>query len=262
MPKTLRVPKGDWNKLHGALVRAGFVTRCIKNSVWSLEGQGTVITLYPSGVLVLDGRDTQDLYQKVLETITPMDEVEIGCDESGKGDVFGPLVVCCAAVRPESYLRVLEVAPKDSKKVSDEVLLKKAKVLKTLVDYRCKVVNPRELNVMYLHTPNLNRILDKLYSELLRELRKNYREAKIYVDAYSHVNPFGAYVNFEHRAEEYVSVSVASMIARSEFLGWLLERNLPKGSSKESMRLAKRICRESLERAKEVMKVFLCNPPT
>jgi len=42
--------------------------------------------------------------------------VLVGCDEAGKGDVFGPLVVCCALIRPENFHKVLELAPKDSKK--------------------------------------------------------------------------------------------------------------------------------------------------
>ncbi len=256
MSKHLRIPKKDWENIYSTLKGMGFIPRQIKNSIWSFEKGGTIVTLYPSGILAVDKKDTKEVYQKILELIKPIDEIEIGCDEAGKGDVFGPLVVCCAVIKPENYVKVLEIAPKDSKKLADNVLLKKAQQLQMLVDHRCKIIPPKELNELYKSIPNLNRILDKLYLELIKELRKDYEKAKIYVDAYSHTNPFGSFVIFEHKAEEHVSVSVASMIARSEFLKWLLERNLPKGSSKESMQMAKQIYRKSLKQAESTLKVF------
>ncbi len=256
MLKTLRVPKGDWDKLRKLFEKLGYTLEETPHSLWSFRKENIKVSLYPSGVLVVEGKNTTELYQRIIEEITPMDVVEVGCDESGKGDVFGPLVVCCAIIKPENYKKVLEIAPRDSKALKDDTLIKKTKELEKLVEHKCEVLEPKVLNLLYLSAPNLNRVLDEFYKKLIGQIRNEYSNAKVYVDAYSHTNPFGPSVIFQHKGEDHISVSVASMLARTKFLKWLIEHKLPKGSSKESIRLAKEIYNKDKERAKGLLKMF------
>ncbi len=254
--KTLRLPQGDWERIRERLVKLGYTAVDVPYAVWAFEKDGRRAVLYPSGVLVVEGRSAQELYTKVLHSIKVIETVEVGCDEAGKGDVFGPLVACCCAIKPKDFLKILEISPKDSKAVKDDVLIKKAQKLKELIECVCKVLEPKELNELYKGHGNLNRILDKVYTELIGWIKAKYTGATIFVDAYSHTSPLGKDVVFEYKGERHVSVSVASMVARAEFLSWLREKNLPKGSSKESMHLAKGLYIKDREKAKELLKLF------
>jgi ribonuclease HIII len=97
------------------------------------------------------------------------------------------------------------------------------------VEFYCKVLEPLELNRLHREGKNLNRILDWAYRELIEEILSKEPSAKITVDAYSHRNPFGSLVSFEHKAEEKVEVACASMKARAEFLRWLEKTQPTKG---------------------------------
>ncbi len=256
MQRTLRLPREDWERIRERFVKAGYSSVSVPHSLWAFEKEGTRAVLYPSGVLMVEGKRAQELYAKLLSSVGMIEKVQVGCDEAGKGDVFGPLVVCCCAIKPENFLKVLELSPKDSKAVKDHVLIQKAQRLKELTDCLCKVLEPKELNEFYEKQGNLNRILDILYAELIGKMRARYPTCAIFVDAYSHKNPFGRDVVFEHKGERHVSVSVASMVARAEFLSWLKEKNLPKGSSRESMRMARELYQRDREGAKALLKLF------
>ena len=109
---------------------------------------------------------------------------------------------------------------------------------------------------MYEGIKNLNRILDRLYLEILRDIKKSYPFAEVFVDAYSKRSPFGKEVVFEHKGEENIAVATASVLARAKFLEWLKDKKLPKGSSLESLSLARSIYREDREWAKKLLKTF------
>ncbi len=253
---TVKVPKEDSDRLKVELLNRGFYEISSPNTLWSLSNGQTYIHFYPSGTLLLQGKGTQELREFILSLLTPSEKILVGCDESGKGDVFGPLVLCCAIIRPEYYKRVLELNLRDCKKMRDEEVIKKAKAFESFGEFICRVVEPVELNQMYEEIKNLNRILDRLYLEILREIKKAYPTAEVFVDAYSKRSPFGKGVVFEHKGEENVAVATASVLARARFLEWLRDKGLPKGSSLESLALARDIYRRYKEKAKSMVKVF------
>ncbi|WP_448583503.1 ribonuclease HIII [Thermocrinis sp.] len=225
------------------LLSKGFHRRDVANAFASLTDGRNFVNLYPSGVLLIQGKDAESLKREILDLIK-LEDVLVGCDEAGKGDVFGPLVLCCCILTPENFKKVLSLAPKDSKKIKDEEIFKKVQVLENLARFRCLILSPKELNHIYREKPNLNRILDWGYQRLIGEVLKEYPGAKITVDAYSHRNPFGSLINFEHKAEERIEVACASMKARYELLKWLRTYNLPKGASLEVMEKARRMLKQ------------------
>lgn len=253
---TLRVPPEKVEKLKEKLAGLGFHEVRKEGVLWFLTNGRQNLTLYPSGTLLIQGKDSEALKKDLLSLIESPEGIQVGCDESGKGDVFGPLVVCCAVIKPEYYRDVLGLNMRDCKRMKDQEVLKKAERFKSFGEYSCKVVEPEELNELYKETGNLNRILDQLYGRLILDLIKRYPSASFCVDAYAHGNPFGSRIRFEHKGEENLAVATASVLARAEFLKWLARHGLPKGSSVEVMELARRTYRENPDQAKKLLKVF------
>ncbi len=253
---TLKLEKQDWNRVRALLEELGFKGSSRDNVVWYLTDGSNHATLYFSGTLLIQGKRAKEVKELIVSSLDTPENVSVGCDESGKGDVFGPLVLCCAVIKPEYYKKVLSLNMRDCKRLSDEAVLKKAEVFRTFGEFKCRLVEPKELNELYEKKKNLNRILDELYVGLLEEFLKKYPEGEFFVDAYSSRSPFDSRVSFIHKGEEELAVATASVLARAEFLKWLKDRGLPKGSSKEAMALARKIYRENKERAKESLKLF------
>jgi ribonuclease HII len=76
--------------------------------------EGSLVTLFQSGKLVIQGRDAETVKQLVLSSVQSGNELVLGIDESGRGEGFGDF--CIAAVM--GYTKDLREL-RDSKKVSD-----------------------------------------------------------------------------------------------------------------------------------------------
>jgi len=253
---TLKVFPEKAEELKSELLRRGFYELESPGLKWLLTDGENTLRLYPSGTLLIQGKRTEAMKELVLSLIEAPSSTDIGCDESGKGDVFGPLVLCCAVIKPEYYKKVLSLNMRDCKRMKDEEVLRKADLFRSFGEFRCRLVEPGQLNELYQKSGNLNRILDALYGELLEGLFKKYPSASFFVDAYSKKSPFDKRVQFEHRGEERLAVATASVLARAEFLTWLRRHNLPKGSSPQVMELARRIYRQDAQMAKKLLKTF------
>ncbi len=260
---SLKIPPGQEVKVREFLAEM-FRERDVPNALWSFEGGGVYFTLYPSGVLLIQGKDTEVWAEKVLDLIEVPDGSVAGCDEVGKGDIFGPLVLCCAVIKPENYRNVLKVAPRDSKRLADDKVIKKALDLRNLVDYRFVNITPERFNQIYSEFKNINRILDAGYRKLIRwALEKE--PVSITVDAYTRGNPFQEVkgVRFVNEGEREVEVAVASLLARAKFLSeirkleTLYGEKIPKGSSEKAVRKARELIRKDPERARKLVKVFM-----
>ncbi|MCS7170865.1 MAG: ribonuclease HIII [Aquificaceae bacterium] len=253
---TIRIPKEESERVKLELLRQGFYERKTSDTLWSLSNGNTHALFYPSGTLLLQGKEAIDLKELILSQIEVPNKVFVGCDESGKGDIFGPLVLCCAIIKPDYYRKVLELNLRDCKRMKDEEVIRKAGLFRSFGEFLCRTIEPLELNKMHESIGNLNRILDRLYGNLLEELMERYPYADFLLDAYSAKSPFGDRVAFKTKGEEDLSVAVASVLARAEFLSWLKANGLPKGSSLESMSLARRIYQQGPHEAKKFLKTF------
>ena len=260
--KSLRIPEGNENKIEDLLKEEGFVREEAEHSLWKYRKGNTHITMYKTGVLVVQGDEVERWTGKILGLIDlPFGKVA-GCDEAGKGDIFGSLVLCCAVIEPENFLKVLEVCPKDSKRMKDEEIRKKALRLKRLVSYKCINIRPERFNQLYGELKNMNRLLDSAYLRLISTIKEEFSPRRIVVDQYSSRNPFQHIkeVEFLEKGEREVAVSVASILAREKFLRGLDELgkeyglSLPKGASSEAKHLAKELKKKDPELLRKVAK--------
>ena len=72
------------------------------------------VTLYSSGKLVVQGKGKKEVKELVLSELLRQEEIELGIDETGRGENFGPLVVA-GVLGDRNKLREL----RDSKKTAN-----------------------------------------------------------------------------------------------------------------------------------------------
>ncbi len=259
---SLRIPHSQVDEVFNLLYSAGLKSRDVQHSLWSFEGEGVYITMYSSGILLIQGVHARDWVDRILEKLRTPEGPVAGCDEAGKGDIFGPLVLCCAVIPPENYLDVLKLAPKDSKKMKDEVIIKKARMLKELVRSKCVVIMPERFNQLYKSYRNINRLMDDAYRKLIERIDEEFSPSSIVVDGYSAINPFqgNKKVRFIAKGESEVEVSVASILARAKFLEKLKKLKeetgleIPKSGDVSAKRLALKLLKEDPQLANRLIK--------
>lgn len=173
----------------------------------------------------------------------------IGSDEVGTGDFFGPIVVTAAFVTKEDIPFVESLGVKDSKKMSDEIILKIVPEIMEKIKYKSITLNNEEYNYMQSKGINMNAIKAILHNKVLFELKneeKNYDY--IIVDQFANPKKYFEYlqdesnivkdITFMTKAEDKnLAVACASLISRYNFLieldklGEKYDMFLPKGAS-------------------------------
>jgi ribonuclease HIII len=155
----------------------------------------------------------------------------IGSDEVGTGDYFGPVVVVAAYVPKDIIPQLQALKIDDSKKLTDDHILKIAPQLFKLCPYSLLVVKNEKYNqVMKQPNMNMNKLKALLHKQAIEHLIKklNSIETKIIIDqfcspdlfvSYTKDSQFAKKISFHTKAEsQFVSVACASMMARYIFL--------------------------------------------
>ena len=122
---------------------------------FAYKGPDVNVVAYSSGKVVIQGKGTEDFVQFVLEPeITGFAqlgydealhpewyELHAGVDESGKGDLFGPLVSACVVADGDAVREWVAADLRESKKVSsDEAVLNMARKIKATKNVAVKVL--------------------------------------------------------------------------------------------------------------------------
>lgn len=180
----------------------------------------------------------------------------IGTDECGKGDFFGPLVVAAVFVNEKTKNSLARIGVRDSKDLSDYQILSFAKEIKRIIgsNYQVVQINPRKYNELYEQLSNLNKLLNWAHSKAIDNLLDNTSCKYVITDKFSKkeldVVSLSKHSDVEFvqetKAEKYIGVAAASILARDSFLDWfeIHERNgmkLPKGSSIDTEKFAKQL---------------------
>jgi len=153
---------------------------------------------------------------------------QIGSDEVGTGDLFGPVVVCAAYVEAKDldYLNKLGVT--DSKLLSDETILSIGKRLLRRFDYSLLVLNPAKYNEVH-DERNMNAIKAEMHNRALWNLKARHPMAEVYLDQFVDPDKYYSYLGstadvvkdicFSTKGElHFPSVALGSVIARYTFL--------------------------------------------
>ncbi len=240
----LKVPRERHRALHERLAAGQFEFRQVPHASISVKGAGVVATLYESGKLVIQGSDPELFVARYtdLEVAPPgpaptaasamssfhLREPLVGCDETGKGDYFGPLVVAAVRMEPAQASGLGEWNIAESKLISDERALRLAAFLRERVAHTIERLDPPEYNRTYPRYKGLNPMLADLHAKAIAKLARS--GDRVLVDQFANARVMqaatrGLDIRLEqaHRAEANPVVAAASVLARAEFLLGLRE---------------------------------------
>ncbi len=161
---------------------------------------------------------------------------QIGSDEVGTGDFFGPVIVVASYVKSADLARLEELGVTDSKKMSDEHILKIGPALIKEFPYSALTLDNAKYNLLYQKGENLNSIKAKMHNRALLNLKAKYPEAKAYQDQFAEPGLYYSYlkhekdvlkpITFKTKGElAFPSVALASVIARYAFLERMRKMN-------------------------------------
>lgn len=222
----------------------------------------TNVVLYTSGKLVIQGAESQDFVDFILEPEVLKDLAfqqkqqefvpHAGMDESGKGDFFGPLVVAAVYLDRGMEQSLGDAGVRDCKLIKNDIQLKAIaadamKILQGRVGYVS--IGPEAYNRMYKSFGSLNRLLAWGHARALENLLDKVPEcteaiADQFGDEHlilSALKEKGSKIHLIQRtkAESDMAVAAASVIARAGFLrrledlGKLAGGTLPKGAGEQ-----------------------------
>lgn len=175
----------------------------------------------------------------------------IGCDESGKGDVFGPLVTAAVRVDLDTARQLTQMGIKDSKLLSDSKIAVLAGSIRELCPHRYveTALLPADYNARYQEFRarglNLNHLLAAAHAENLEGMLAAEPCRFALIDQFaadtvlsSCLQPLGRTITVRQivRGERNVAVAAASILARDRFVTTMAELSarfavrLPKGA--------------------------------
>ncbi len=153
---------------------------------------------------------------------------QIGSDEVGTGDAFGPVVVCAAYVEEKDVPFLKELGVTDSKLLDDETIRSIGKILIKKFDYSLLVLMPEKFNEVREEN-NMNRVKARMHNQAIGNLKKKHKSAYIYLDQFAEEKTYYSYLDEEKEVvrgiifatkgeTKYISVALGSVIARYAFL--------------------------------------------
>ena len=241
-------------------------------AIFQADDADTVITLYESGKVVFQGisadidaniwRETEIMLNgKAPEEKEKKEKKEdndktdyyfinsIGSDEVGTGDYFGPMIVCASYVTRKDISFLEELGVRDSKKLTDEKILKVAEDIMKRIPFNAFILTNTEYNNLQDKGYNMNKIKAILHNRVLLGLMKkdNYSYDMVVVDQFTPERNYYGYlkgqenvfrkITFTTKAEDKcLSVACSSIISRYLFLketekmGEELGSFIPKGA--------------------------------
>lgn len=153
---------------------------------------------------------------------------QIGSDEVGTGDFFGPVCVCSAYVTIDQLDRISDLRITDSKKMEDSYILSVGPALIHEFDYS-QLSLPNEKYNQIHDEINMNAIKAKMHNRCDWNLLNKHPGAFVYQDQFAEAGLYYHYLQgekdvvrnicFHTKGESlFPSVALASVIARYSFL--------------------------------------------
>ncbi len=223
-------------------------------AVFQADEADTVVTLYESGKAVFQGISADidaNLWSQMEQNLNPDKKIDmkiagekkkenkkntkvyyantIGSDEVGTGDYFGPIVVTASYVTKKDIPFLESLKIKDSKKLTDEQILKiTPKIIEKIPYYTITLSNKEynERNKKY----NMNALKAILHNKALLEMTKKYQnydyivvdqfaEKYVYYNYLKESNNVQRNITFITKAEDQcLSVACSAIISRYIFI--------------------------------------------
>lgn len=206
------------------------------------------VSIYTSNKVMFQGPDSEQEYNmwctmlnyeaeekknNVIQTESKYKDYfypSIGSDEVGTGDFFGPIVVCAAYLSKDTIPLIKELGINDSKKITDQNILKIGDSLKDTVKYSLLVLHNEKYNDLINRGFNMNKIKAYLHNKaILNLINKINGTPEVIVDQFAEEKLYFRYLNDEQKVyknitfttkaeSKYASVAIGSILARYAFL--------------------------------------------
>lgn len=243
-------------------------------AIFQADEADTVVTLYQTGKALFQGISADidaNMWSEVEKNLNPDKKIQIktandkkkpknnsfvyfhntiGSDEVGTGDYFGPIVVTASYVKKEDIPFLENLKVKDSKKMTDEDILKITPQIIKRIPYYTMILSNKEYNEKH-EKVNLNAMKAILHNKALLEISKKYNdydyivvdqfaEKPIYYHYLKEVPNVQRNITFITKAEDQcLSVACSAIISRYVFLKQFdkmskeLGFTLPKGAGEK-----------------------------
>ena len=214
--------------------------------IFQAQDEDTVITLYESGKAMFQGTSADvdaAMWGSILKDSNESKKKEqeldkkyyytnaIGSDEVGTGDYFGPIVVTASYVSKENIKFLEDLGIKDSKKVTDDFILRVTPQIIKKIPYRSIILKNEEYNEKYGKDLNMNKIKAIMHNKVLYQLKTELNPPLDYiiVDQFAKEARYYEYIKdvkniqrditFIEKAEDKnLAVAASSIISRYIFL--------------------------------------------
>jgi ribonuclease HIII len=273
---TLKLDTAQAEKLKALLIGKGWVSAVVDHAAFAYKGPSCNVVHYKSGKCVISGKGTEEFVKFTLESevtgqallgyeeeLNPeWFEEHAGLDESGKGDLFGPVVSACVIATGEMTREWIKAGIKDSKKLTDTKIAELEKVIRGTPGVAVKTTFARMSKYNELHSrfgKNLNRLLGWMHATSCEEALKDYELLHGRRPTWGLLDQFSEEpivqnelerkkvifdLRMRTKAESDPVVAAASIIARATFVRELDRLSadggvrLPKGSGAEAKEAA------------------------
>ena len=272
-------------------------------AIFQADEADTVVTLYQTGKALFQGISADidaNMWSEVEKNLNPDKKIQIktandkkkpknnsfvyfhntiGSDEVGTGDYFGPIVVTASYVKKEDIPFLENLKVKDSKKMTDEDILKITPQIIKRIPYYTMILSNKEYNEKYTKDVNMNKIKaimhNRVLYQLVNEEKPKYdyiivdefaREARYY-DYLKDIPNVQRDITFMTKAEDKnLAVACSSIISRylflKEFDKLCDEIHIPlvKGASKDVDKIGEEVVEKyGEEKLKDIAKLNFKN---
>lgn len=222
-------------------------------AVFQADEADTVVTLYESGKAVFQGISADidaNMWSEMEKHLNPDKKLEkkvasnesgkkkikknqmvynstsIGSDETGTGDYLGPMVVTASYVQKKDIPFLEALGIKDSKKMSDEYILKVAPQIIKRIPYSSVILKNEDYNKKHSGSMNINKMKAILHNKVLLDLTSKYKDYDyIVVDEFAKPYTYYRYLNeasniqrgitfITHAEDTSMSVACGAIISR------------------------------------------------
>lgn len=273
---TLKLTEAQARRLGEILRAKGWELFEVEHSLFAFKGPQVNVVHYTSGKCVVSGKGTEEFVKFTLEpevtgeALMGYDEARnpewfeehLGLDESGKGDVFGPVISACVIAPGEAVRAWREAGVMDSKKLTDGKIQELEKRIRETPGVTVKTTFMRMAKYNELHSrfgKNLNRLLAWMHATSATEALQQHEASFQRRPAWGLLDQFTEEplvqneiarkgVTFDLRmrtkAESDPVVAAASIVARAAFVRELERLSadggvpLPKGAGMAQHRAA------------------------
>ncbi len=273
-------------------------------AIFQAKEADTTVTLYQSGKVLFQGISADidaNIWSETERNLNPDKKIEIkssdkssnkktdktkynvyfkntiGSDEVGTGDYFGPIVVTASYVKKEDIPFLESLNVKDSKKLTDEQILKITPQIIKKIPYYTMTISNKVYNEKH-DILNMNAMKAVLHNKVLLQMSEKYQnydyivvdqfaEKYVYYNYLKNIPKVQKNITFITKAEDQcLSVACSAIISRYIFLKEFDKISkkydviLPKGAGEKVDEIGAQIARKyGLNVLNEIAKISFKN---